>query len=288
MKLCDSRPPPVVSNGIDSVDSAAWRDKSISESHQPHQHQNVHGSASAKTQTEKLNGIAMASHQPINNISSISVNIPGPDKDKLSEKDKSFGKLSHYLTEMKKELDISNRQRKEMQLEMQRLHEKCQQLEDYLTIEQSKVQALEERLEKSKSNQKNLQAQIESYQLAITRWQLHENQQSNRNEDFEIGHKLSTNIDCEPSSKSTTTVSQQAFSQTLQDTNSLSCQDSCIVGATPTSPYVCDSIIEQPANNYTEIDLTTKTVRPLNLNIAASPTSSTLIPNSLNNSSSKF
>lgn len=92
--------------------------------------------------------------------------------DKEKDKDKSsFGKMSHYVNEMKKELDIFQKQRKEMQLEMQRLREKCQQLEDQLTVEQSKVVTLEERLERSKANQRNLLAQIDNQTLKLEKQQ---------------------------------------------------------------------------------------------------------------------
>ena len=84
-----------------------------------------------------------------------------------TDKDKSFGKLSHYLAEMKKELDVSQKQRKETQLEMLRLRERCQQLEDRLALEQSKTQGLEERLERSKASQKTLQAQVQAQTKTI-------------------------------------------------------------------------------------------------------------------------
>ena len=55
------------------------------------------------------------------------------------DKDKgTFGKLFHYLNEMKKELELAQKQRREGQLENQRLREKCQQLDDRLATEQAK------------------------------------------------------------------------------------------------------------------------------------------------------
>eukprot|EP01036_Dinobryon_divergens_P028002 gene28002-36882_t len=64
------------------------------------------------------------------------------------DKDNSMAKLSHYLLEMKKELDVAQKQRREKQLETQRLREKCQQLEDQLKAEQSKTQQQSERQKK--------------------------------------------------------------------------------------------------------------------------------------------
>lgn len=50
-----------------------------------------------------------------------------------------MAKLSHYLLEMKKELEVAQKQRREKQLETQRLREKCQQLEDQLKVVSSLV-----------------------------------------------------------------------------------------------------------------------------------------------------
>jgi hypothetical protein len=55
------------------------------------------------------------------------------------DKDNSMAKLSHYLLEMKKELEVAQKQRREKQLETQRLREKCQQLEDQLKVVSSLV-----------------------------------------------------------------------------------------------------------------------------------------------------
>ena len=81
-----------------------------------------------------------------------------------NEKDKSstFGKLFHYMNEMKKELEIAQKQRREGQLETQRLREKCQQLDDRLAMEHSKGVGLEDRLERAKGTQRLLRAQVEA------------------------------------------------------------------------------------------------------------------------------
>ena len=61
-----------------------------------------------------------------------------------STKGHSLGKLSHYLNEMKQELDVATRQRRESNLETQRLREKCVHLEDRLAAASSKNTLLEE------------------------------------------------------------------------------------------------------------------------------------------------
>lgn len=61
-----------------------------------------------------------------------------------SSKSHSLGKLAHYLHEMKQELDVATRQRRESNLETQRLREKCVNLEDRLAAASSKNAMLEE------------------------------------------------------------------------------------------------------------------------------------------------
>ena len=79
-----------------------------------------------------------------------------------AEKDKAsaFGKLFHYMNEMKKELEVAQKQRREGQLETQRLREKCQQLDDRLAMEHSKSAGLEDRLERAKVTQRTLRSQV--------------------------------------------------------------------------------------------------------------------------------
>ena len=86
-----------------------------------------------------------------------------------NEKDKSsaFGKLFHYINEMKKELESAQKQRREGQLETQRLREKCQQLDDRLEMEQSKSAGLEDRLDRGKSAQRTLRLQVEAQAAQI-------------------------------------------------------------------------------------------------------------------------
>ena len=84
------------------------------------------------TTTNSTNGnltINTGINNPINSTAT-AVTI---DKDKGT-----FGKLFHYLNEMKKELELAQKQRREGQLENQRLREKCQQLDDRLATEQVK------------------------------------------------------------------------------------------------------------------------------------------------------
>lgn len=82
--------------------------------------------------------------------------IGNSDKDKTS----AFGKLFHYVNEMKKELENAQKQRREGQLETQRLREKCQQLDDRLAVEHSKSAGLEDRLDRAKTTQRTLRSQV--------------------------------------------------------------------------------------------------------------------------------
>jgi hypothetical protein len=78
------------------------------------------------------------------------------------EKDKSFGKMSHYVNELKKELDYACRSRKEHNLETQRLRERCVQMEEKLQSERNKNVLLEEQLDKSLRKQRELQTQLDA------------------------------------------------------------------------------------------------------------------------------
>ena len=78
-----------------------------------------------------------------------------------SDKDKSLARMSHYLNELRRELDLASKQRKEHSLEMKRLREKCQQLEDKLAVEISRSAALEDRAEKNKARAMTLQTQLD-------------------------------------------------------------------------------------------------------------------------------
>jgi uncharacterized protein YdcH (DUF465 family) len=105
-----------------------------------------------------------------------SVSLPGPSPSMVpgstpssstfllgnSDKDKAsaFGRLFHYVNEMKKELENAQKQRREGQLETQRLREKCQQLDDRLAVEHSKSAGLEDRLERAKATQRTLRSQV--------------------------------------------------------------------------------------------------------------------------------
>ena len=142
---------------------------------------------------------------------------------------------------MKKELDMSQKQRKETQLEMLRLRERCQQLEDRLSLEQSKTQGLEERLERSKASQKTLQAQVQAQTKTIE----HQQQLLEAN-----NHR--------PGSLSPTTThelsdSQASDEQTLQPTltahsNSISPHgsNSLLQGASPSTA----SFPSEPSHTY--------------------------------------
>lgn len=89
------------------------------------------------------------------------------DKGEKPEKEKSFAKMAHYLSELKRELDAAQKQRKDASLEMQGLRDKCQQLEDRLSVEQARAQGLEERLERAKGHQRLLQAQVDAQSLKL-------------------------------------------------------------------------------------------------------------------------
>mmetsp|Transcript_23465 Transcript_23465/g.21338 ORF Transcript_23465/g.21338 Transcript_23465/m.21338 type:complete len:352 (-) Transcript_23465:80-1135(-) len=83
------------------------------------------------------------------------------------EKEKSFHRIYNHLSEMKKEVEALQKQKKDWQLESQRLRERCQQLEERLTSETIRCTSLEERLEKSKVTQKTMKALIDQQQSTI-------------------------------------------------------------------------------------------------------------------------
>jgi len=95
---------------------------------------------------------------PVNN-SSNSINV--------NDKDKSFPKLYHLLNEFTKELKNPEKRLRDSQIEVQRLREKCQQLEDHLILEQTKTAALEEQLGKVQLKNKALQSKLESAEALV-------------------------------------------------------------------------------------------------------------------------
>ncbi len=90
-----------------------------------------------------------------------------------NDKDKSFGKMAHYLNELKKEIDNASKAKKENGLETQRLRERCVQLEERLQSEKNKNLLLEERLDKSLKKQKELQLQLDN---VLQSYQQHQQQ----------------------------------------------------------------------------------------------------------------
>lgn len=92
-----------------------------------------------------------------------SSSVPGT----ASSADKSMAKLAHHATEIRKEVENATKARRDSNIEIQRLREKCQLLEDKVAHERSKVSTLEERLEKSQSRQRNMATQIEALQQAL-------------------------------------------------------------------------------------------------------------------------
>lgn len=126
-------------------------------SEKPHQMESSHMLSSATE--EKTNIIQAVStsgsngklHAPTSSASS----------QLLADKDKGFPKLFHHIGEIKKELELLQKQKKEWQLESQRLREKCQQLEDRLASESSRAASLEDRLEKAKVSNKSLTSLVD-------------------------------------------------------------------------------------------------------------------------------
>ena len=103
----------------------------------------------------------------MNAIASSSSYTDKGDKADRGEKEKSFAKMAHYLGELKRELDAAQKQRRDANLETQALRDKCQQLEDRLSVEQARAQGLEERLERARGNQRLLQTQIDTQNIKI-------------------------------------------------------------------------------------------------------------------------
>jgi hypothetical protein len=81
--------------------------------------------------------------------------------------DKSMAKMAHLASELKKEIDSAAKSRRDSNIEIQRLREKCQVLEDRVAHERGKVSSLEERLEKSQMRQRHMGAQLEAMQQAL-------------------------------------------------------------------------------------------------------------------------
>lgn len=100
--------------------------------------------------------------------------------------------MSHYLNEMRKELDQAVWQRRESGLETQRLREKCVQLEDKLQSERVKTAALEEKLEKALSRQKYLQNQVDTLTVAtasqISHQHLAQHQQQHQQQHLQLNY----------------------------------------------------------------------------------------------------
>jgi hypothetical protein len=84
-----------------------------------------------------------------------------------SDKDKSFGKLSYFCGELKKEIENAHKQKKESQLEMQLLREKYNSLEEKLAVDGAKISSLEDKLEKTKLLNKQLQQQNDHFQTIV-------------------------------------------------------------------------------------------------------------------------
>ena len=103
--------------------------------------------------------------------SSTSSSVPPIGASSLStdEKDVHFNKLSHYLAEMKRELDLAQKQRKDKALESQRLREKCQQLEERLRSEQRKISRLEEQAATYTTTTDTLHMQIASLNETVSK-----------------------------------------------------------------------------------------------------------------------
>jgi hypothetical protein len=133
---------------------------------------------SKSTQSPAIVSAAVSSPTPSSTISTSSplgvsasinsnhLNPNGLTTDRERDKDKSFGKMSHYVNELKKELDSASRSRKELVLETQRLRERCIQFEEKLQSEKNKNLLLEEQLEKSSKKQRELQSQLDAFQVA--------------------------------------------------------------------------------------------------------------------------
>ena len=102
----------------------------------------------------------------IPNQSSSTASSSGPASSSSSSSSSStssgggYGKLFHYINEMKKELELSQSKNGESRLEMQRLRERNQQLADQLSLEQNRNATLEERLERARRDEDKLRRRI--------------------------------------------------------------------------------------------------------------------------------
>jgi archaellum component FlaC len=86
------------------------------------------------------------------------------DKDKISntEKDKGgYGKMSYYLNEMRKELEAEKVYKRDKQIELQRLRERCQYLEDAVEEKSKACRMLESQVESQNKSIHSLTAQVQ-------------------------------------------------------------------------------------------------------------------------------
>jgi hypothetical protein len=111
-------------------------------------------------------GFGVGSFNNINNNSSSSSSSSSSSNSNNNNNTSTsgYGKLFHYLNEMKKELEISQSKNNEGRLEMQRLRERNQQLTDQLLLEQSKNGTLEDRLERAKREEVKLRLKLAQLQ----------------------------------------------------------------------------------------------------------------------------
>lgn len=92
--------------------------------------------------------------------------VPSVAAASVTNGDKSMAKLAHHASEIKKEIENAAKTRRDSNIEIQRLREKCHALEEKVSAERIKVASLEERLEKSQLRQRNMAVQIETLQQA--------------------------------------------------------------------------------------------------------------------------
>lgn len=93
--------------------------------------------------------------------------LPGAVASTAANGDKSMAKLAHHASEIRKEVENATKARRDSNIEIQRLREKCQHLEEKVSQERSKSASLEDRLEKSQMRQRSMAAQLESLQQAL-------------------------------------------------------------------------------------------------------------------------
>lgn len=101
--------------------------------------------------------------------SATAVSIPVAAAVTTDEKDAHFSKMSHYLQELKRELDAVQKQRKDKHLETQRLREKCQQLEEKLQSSARTTQRLEEQQASHQGVVGALQGQVVNLMDTVSR-----------------------------------------------------------------------------------------------------------------------